>query len=125
MRKIRTLCFGLLLTQLAACEGEALPSPPVSLDVGTAIAELYRRAGVAQEVASKNVLGMHYRSGSDSWKVVACMEFKVPDGQNAGDCNDSFELYQLNSGRWIVSGTVNGQYIWLEMIPGGQSSGSA
>lgn len=115
MRRVRKLGPALIIALLAACDRVPTPTPPGSLEVGNAIGELYHRAGVTLKLGSKNVLGMHYRPGTDSWKVVACTEFRVPDGEDVKDCNDSFELYRLNSGRWMVNGTVNGQYLWLEM----------
>ena len=104
-----------LVVTLTACKEPPRPTPPASLAVGNAIGELYVRGGVTLEVVSKNVLGMHYRPGTDTWKVISCVEFRMPEGKSVSDCNDSFELYALNSGRWIVNGTINGQYLWLEM----------
>jgi hypothetical protein len=102
---------------LSACNEEQRPVPPVSSDIANAIAELYQRSGVA-EVSKQEILGKHYRPGDQSWDVLACIEFAQPGRDPGKDCNDSFELYQLDTGKWIVSGTVNGAYQWLEVLEG-------
>lgn len=102
---------------LSACNEEQTPVPPMSGDIANAIAELYRRSGVT-EVSKQEVVGKHYRPGDQSWDVLACIQFARPGSDPGNDCNDSFELYQLDTGKWIVSGTVNGAYQWMEVLEG-------
>ena len=89
--------------------------PPPANEISNTIGEMYLRAGLASEVARPDILGKHYRPGRDAWKVVACATYTGGDGAERRDCNDSFELYKLDSGKWMVNGTVNGNYLWLEM----------
>lgn len=76
---------------------------------------MYRRAGLASEASSTQVLGKHYRPAMDAWKVVACVDFDMDEPGAGRDCNDSFELYRMDSGAWMINGNVNGAYRWLEL----------
>ena len=109
--------FGIFpaLFLLTACGYKAEVKPPPSIAISNSIGEMYLRAGLASELGKREVLGKHYQPGLDSWKLVACVEFTMPDGGNNKDCNDSFELYKLDSGNWMLNGTLNGTYLWVEM----------
>lgn len=89
--------------------------PPSNSVVQKAVSEMYARAGVANEATSAKVLGKHYRPAQDAWKVVACVDFGIDETGAGRDCNDSFELYRMDSGAWMLNGTVNGAYRWLEL----------
>ena len=109
------LITALITAALTGCNQEARPTPPPSTDIAASVAELYRRALGGAEVTKSEVLGKHYRSGNNAWKVVNCVEIATSSGTPARDCNDSFELYRLDSGSWMISGTINGEYRWLQM----------
>ena len=116
----KTLVPGLALalglgSLLSACDYQGRDVPPPNLEIGNSIGQMYLRAGVGTEVVKGEVLGKHYQPASDSWKVIACTEFAMADGGTGRDCNDSFELYKLDSGTWLVSGTVSGGYLWLQI----------
>ncbi len=113
---VSTLILGLSALLLAGCDYRATTVvPPASSAISGSIGEMYLRAGLASEVSRPEILGKHYQPGRDSWKVIACAKFTLADGGEGRDCNDSFELYQLDTGKWMVSGTLNGRYLWLEM----------
>ena len=101
---------------LSACDVAQTPQePPADAALRKAIGELYLRSGFANDVSSTSILGKHYRLAHDSWKVVACVEFVMGASDSGRDCNDSFELYRLDSGSWMVNGTLNGAYRWVEL----------
>lgn len=117
-RRIASIVAGLatLLLTLAGCDfPDATHEPPENSVVGKAVGVMYTRAGLANEVSSTKILGKHYRPAQDSWKVVTCVEFVMSDADTGRDCNDSFELFRMDSGAWMVTGTVNGAYRWLEL----------
>ncbi|MCB1699367.1 MAG: hypothetical protein H6985_13675 [Pseudomonadales bacterium] len=120
MRRVTRLAITAILVSstflVTACDYRKPPATPVSGEVAHAIAEMYRRAGVSSDISGQSVLGKHFKPGEQSWDVIACVDFVLPNGDSGRDCNDSFELYQLDSGRWIVSGTVNATYLWLEVL---------
>ena len=120
MTRVLLLKLGVVLLSscllLSACNHENTPSPPQSSEIGVAIAELYRRLGISGEISKQEVLGKHFKPGLQSWDVIACVDFILPSGDNGRECNDSFELYQLDSGKWIVTGTISGNYRWLEVL---------
>lgn len=105
-----------LLCLSAGCDVAQLrQEPPANTAVSKAIGELYLRSGLANDVSSTTILGKHYRSALDSWKVVACVDLVLGESGNGRDCNDSFELYRLDSGSWMINGTLNGAYRWVEL----------
>ena len=89
--------------------------PPDNSALRRAVSEIYLRSGLASEISSTKILGKHYRPGQDSWKMVACVEFVMGESGTGRDCNDSFELYRLDSGSWMINGTLDGAYRWLEL----------
>jgi hypothetical protein len=105
------------LLSLSACDLlDVKHEPPENVDIGKAVGEMYLRAGLGSKVTTTKIVGKHYRPAQDSWKVVACVEFVVDEfGSTGRDCNDSFELYFMDSGEWMVNGTVDGTYRWLEL----------
>ena len=117
MRQLRAgiVITGVVSALLVGCAREALPTPPPMTDVAASIAELYRLVLGDAEVTKTEIMGKHYRSGNNAWKVVSCVEIATAGDKPASDCNDSFELYRLDGGSWMVSGTINGEYRWLQM----------
>jgi hypothetical protein len=105
-----------LLCLSAGCDIAITPQePPADAALSKAVGELYLRSGLASDVSSSKILGKHYRPAQDTWKVVACVEFVMGESGSGRDCNDSFELYRLDSGSWMVNGTLNGAYRWVEL----------
>ena len=101
---------------LSACNNAQIPAPPENTEIGNAIGELYRRSGLNGEINGQEIVGKHYQPAHQRWDVLACVDFVVPSGDSGRDCNDSFELYHLDTGKWIVSGTISGGHLWLEVL---------
>lgn len=101
---------------LAGCQQQKIEKPPENADISRAITVLYKKAGGASSVNQQTILGKHYSPQADTWKIVACTEMVLANGTDYSDCNDSFELYMLDTGKWIVSGKINGTYRWLEVL---------
>lgn len=109
-------CLLTLLSVSAGCDLLVTEQqPPANSVIKKAVSEMYRRAGLASEVSSTEVLGNHYRPSRDSWKVVACVDLEINGSGTERDCNDSFELYRMDSGAWMINGNVNGAYRWLQL----------
>ncbi len=112
------IAVSLSVTFLAGgCFNQQDTPPPVDLDIKQAIARLYTTAGSAIEIKNQQMIGKHYRSSMDSWKLIVCTKLVISGGNEINDCNDSFELLQLDSKKWIVNGTINGSYRWTELQP--------
>lgn len=106
--------FLFLLTTLTGCFDRNSKSIENS-KISSAINTLYLDFGVATEIITQQIIGKHYLPKDDSWKVISCTEFVLQDQNKIKDCNDSFTLYKLDTGNWILSGSVNGQYRWLQV----------
>ncbi len=117
--------LALLLGTAAGCDVSVTrEKPPENAALRKAVGELYLRSGLASDVTSAKILGKHYRPGQDNWKVVACVDIVMGESGPGRDCNDSFELYRLDSGSWMINGTLNGAYRWLE-VPESELLGAA
>jgi len=103
-----------LMCGLGACSSSNTFNPPAEIALKNAIGTMYSLAGLGQEIQKATVLGKHYSPSSDHWQVFACVEFGQPDSLQT-DCNDSFTLLKLDSGKWIIRGRVNAVYRWLEV----------
>nr|WP_319395472.1 hypothetical protein [uncultured Desulfobacter sp.] len=104
-----------LIFFVGGCGQKKEPQPPVNAEINQAINVLYKQAGQAASVEKQTILGKHFQPQANSWKVVACTNLLLTNGTNHTDCNDSFELYPLDTGKWIISGNINGTYRWLEV----------
>lgn len=111
MITVKTLICLVIASWLVGCTSGN--SPPTDNVIASTAAALYKHGGVGVPIVTQRVLGKHYVPSLDHWSVVACVEFKV-SGNESSDCNDSFTLIKLDSGKWILRGTVNGQYRWME-----------
>lgn len=105
-----------LIFFVGGCGQNKASQPPANTEISQAINVLYKQAGQAASVEKHTILGKHFQPHADSWKVVACTKLLLTNGANHTDCNDSFELYPLDTGKWIISGNVNGTYRWLEVL---------
>lgn len=113
---MKVLVFVVLVSSflLSGCFEKSVELPSDERIVST-VANLYKQVGVATSVEDQRLLGKHYLPGSDSWKVIACVDFILPNQETVKDCNDSFDLLKLDSNKWIINGKVNGVYRWLEV----------
>lgn len=102
------------LVVLFGCEKEVKEKPDDGAVIYT-IGSLYLSVGGAKEIKEQRLIGKHYRPGSDSYQVISCVDFTLPDERQISDCNDSFNLIRLDSGKWVINGQVNGVYRWVEV----------
>lgn len=111
---LKALIVAVAVVLSAGCASDQA-TPPSDESVAASVADLYRYAGVSTPIVAQRLLGKHYVPSLDQWSVVACVDLKA-SGKESKDCNDSFSLILLDTGRWILSGTVNGQYRWTEVV---------
>lgn len=112
MKKLILLFLFIVLS--TSCSQE-VPEPLSNDTVSAALKNLYTDFGGASKVNNQRIIGQHYHPGDDNWSIVSCIDFNLKDGRKVDDCNDSFVALQLNSGKWILQGKVNGQYRWIEV----------
>lgn len=110
----KTVCLLILMFNLSACSSSKSFDLPPETSLQNAIGAMYNMAGLGQEILKATILGKHYSPSSDHWQVIACVEFGQLDRPQT-DCNDSFTLLKLDSGKWIIRGRVNAVYRWLEV----------
>jgi len=113
MIRVKNIIFLIFAILLVGCASEK-STPPPNTALALTVADLYKHAGVGIPIVTQRVLGKHYVPSLDQWSVVACVDFN-DSGNETSDCNDSFILIKLDSGIWVLRGTVNGKYRWMEV----------
>jgi hypothetical protein len=113
MTTVKILFYLAASSWLIGCASEKSPPPPNNV-IAESVAELYQHAGIGAPILAQRVLGKHYSPFHDHWTVIACVDFNA-SGKESTDCNDSFNLIKLDSGMWVIRGTVNGQYRWMQV----------
>ncbi len=106
--KLVSCAVFVLVFILSGCTEKSV-DPPKDKDVSASIASLYSQVGLATSISEHTIIGKHYNPGMDSWMLIACVNFSLPDKSKVRDCNDSFNLLLLDSGGWVVNGRINGQ----------------
>ena len=104
-----------LIVLLAGCKESTVAKPPSESIIIKNLAELYLLSGVAVSVEDQIILGKHHEPGSGEWRVVACANLVLANESRVSDCNDSFRVYQLDTGKWVINGVFNGSYRWIEV----------
>lgn len=110
-----TICVA-TLSAVTGCSGDEPENPPADQIVADNIGTLYQQTAPGLAVSDPRLLGKHYVPNEDGWRIVFCANVTFADSEPVSDCNDSFRLYVLDTGRWIVSGTTNGVYRWQEVV---------
>lgn len=117
----RIVATGLCL----ALFGCTKPPPPQEL-LTQGMAEVLMDTGFYADVAIGPILGRHYLPGQDSWTIIACFDFTLPDGASGNNCVDTFVARRLDNGVWIVAVTINDAYRWraISLRPGAPRAGT-
>lgn len=71
--------------------------------------------GFFKEPRISRIIGKHHFPSDDVWQVVACYQFTLPSGEQGNECEDSFRLIQLDTGKWLVTVRKQGVYRWREI----------
>ena len=111
------------LIGLSACEIDPKQAPPDSI-LEQGMVESLLDTGFYNDVTISRVIGRHFQPAKDAWKILACFQFRLPEGQEAESCVDSFEAYKLDSGTWVVAVTIDGVYRWRAIGSTGTSQGT-
>nr|WP_320009780.1 hypothetical protein [uncultured Desulfobulbus sp.] len=112
----KNLIFVLLLLFLVVgCKRPFVAPPPENGPIAQAVVSLYQLTLPGVTVSQGDILGKHYQPGSDSWNVITCVNLQLPNQKEQKDCNNSFQLFKLDSERWILDGKVNNQKLWIEV----------
>ena len=86
------------------------PPPPDILERG--IVEALIDTGLYAEVVVTRMIGQHFSSSENKWKVFACYEFVLANGAQGTSCVDSIGALRLHQGSWIVSVMIDDIYRW-------------
>lgn len=124
------LPFAVFLCTLTACTPDPSANLPPSDQIDAGMNRVLADTGAFAEVSVSRVVGRHYLPGADKWQIIACFRYADANGNRAEECNDTFSLFALDNGRWVVSVNRNGVYRWRELNqalsePAGAGDGSA
>ena len=107
--RLIALC-GLLL--LGGCNDSPQPELLEERRLAQGMAGALIDTGLYAKVTVTRVLGGRYAPGTGRWTVLGCYRFSLADGNVGENCIDSFQAFQLDTGRWVVAATVNDIYRW-------------
>ena len=113
---MKKLLFTVLLIGLASCGSERAADLPPPGEIANSLNLVLADTGFFTDAAVSRVIGKHYLPGGDRWQIIACFRFTDAAANNIQECNDSFMLFQLDNGRWVVSVNRNGVYRWREVV---------
>lgn len=105
------LLAGAAALLLQGCEPPAPPGPPEAV-LNQGMLQSLMDTGFYSEAALTQTIGRHYDPSTRRWKVLACFQFTVPEGEQGLSCVDSFEAFELDNGTWVVTVTIDGVYRW-------------
>ena len=95
---------------VTACVPPEPSAPPEAIVQG--MADALVDTGFYSEAAVTRRIGEHYNPSDNTWKIIACFDFALPDGAQGTACVDSFSAFQLENGIWVATATINGVYRW-------------
>ncbi len=106
-----------LCLALAGC---TKPPPPPQELLSQGMADVLIDTGFYAEVAIGRIPGRHYVPGQDSWTIITCYDFTLPEGGQGNNCVDTFVARRLDNGNWMVAVTINDVYRWraISLRPG-------
>ena len=114
MKTILLLCA--LILGAVGCTSETARTLPEDQAIKDGFALVLADLGVFSEARVSRLVGKHYLPGDDAWQVIACYQFVTPVGQSGTECEDSFRLFQLDTGSWMVTVKRDNIYRWREIL---------
>lgn len=110
----RSTIGGCLLVAVIGCTPEP-PVPPGEQVVRQGVIDVLVDSALFGDILGAQVVGLHYRPGSNDWKVVACFAHRGDGGEEQQSCSDEFEAAPFFNGDWFVSFRRGELYRWTQL----------
>jgi hypothetical protein len=119
---MRLALFAGIGALLSGCD-LIVPSPPPQRVLEQGMTESLMDTGFYRNVAVTQIIGRHYNPSERAWKLLACFDFTLQNGERGATCVDSFEAIELDTGAWAVSVTIDDVYRWRAISIASSSQG--